>query len=357
MKNLLVTGGCGFIGTGFIRYLLLDSDYDGRIINVDKLTYAGNPDNLADIAKLNPERYVFIKADICDPDAMTHAFKAYEIDAVCNFAAESHVDRSIVAPDAFIKTNIQGTFNLLEVSRQNSDRLVLFHHVSTDEVYGSLGADGFFTEKTSYKPNSPYSASKAASDHLVRAYNKTYGLPVTLSNCSNNYGPYQFPEKLIPLIILNALEDTPLPVYGDGSNVRDWLFVKDHCRAVWEIMKGGTRGQTYNIGGRCELANIDTVTMVCDLLDEMVPKADRTSRTDLITFVKDRPGHDLRYAIDCSKLEKELGWAPVESFETGLRKTIQWYLDNSHWVQRVKSGEYLHWMRQQYDERRTTNDE
>ena len=357
MKNLLVTGGCGFIGTGFIRYLLLDSDYDGRIINVDKLTYAGNPDNLADIEKLNPERYVFIKADICDPDAMTHAFKAYEIDAVCNFAAESHVDRSIVAPDAFIKTNIQGTFNLLEVSRQNSDRLVLFHHVSTDEVYGSLGSDGFFTEKTSYKPNSPYSASKAASDHLVRAYNKTYGLPVTLSNCSNNYGPYQFPEKLIPLIILNALEDTPLPVYGDGRNVRDWLFVKDHCRAVWEIMKGGTRGQTYNIGGRCELANIDTVTMVCDLLDEMVPKADRTSRTDLITFVKDRPGHDLRYAIDCSKLEKELGWAPVESFETGLRKTIQWYLDNSHWVHRVKSGEYLHWMRQQYDERRTTNDD
>jgi dTDP-glucose 4,6-dehydratase len=357
MKNLLVTGGCGFIGTGFIRYLLLDSDYDGRIINVDKLTYAGNPDNLADIEKLNSERYVFIKADICDPDAMTHAFKAYEIDAVCNFAAESHVDRSIVAPDAFIKTNIQGTFNLLEVSRQNSDRLVLFHHVSTDEVYGSLGPDGFFTEKTSYKPNSPYSASKAASDHLVRAYNKTYGLPVTLSNCSNNYGPYQFPEKLIPLIILNALEDKPLPVYGDGSNVRDWLFVKDHCRAVWEIMKGGTRGQTYNIGGRCELANIDTVTMACDLLDEMVPKADRTSRADLITFVKDRPGHDLRYAIDCSKLEKELGWAPVESFETGLRKTIQWYLDNSDWVQRVKSGEYLHWMRQQYDERRTTNDE
>jgi len=348
MKNLLVTGGCGFIGTGFIRYLLLDSDYDGRIINVDKLTYAGNPDNLADIEKSNPERYLFLKADICDPDAMAHAFKAYEIDAVCNFAAESHVDRSIVAPDAFIKTNIEGTFNLLEVSRQNSDRLVLFHHVSTDEVYGSLGSDGFFTEKTSYKPNSPYSASKAASDHLVRAYNKTYALPATISNCSNNYGPYQFPEKLIPLMILNALEDKPLPVYGDGSNVRDWLFVKDHCRAVWEIMKRGTRGQTYNIGGRCELANIDTVAMVCDLLDEMVPKADRKSRRDLITFVKDRPGHDLRYAIDCSKLEKELGWFPIESLETGLRKTIQWYLDNSHWVQRVKSGEYLNWMRAHY---------
>ena len=348
MKNLLVTGGCGFIGTGFIRYLLSDSDYDGRIINVDKLTYAGNPDNLADIEKSNPERYVFIKADICDPDVMTRAFKSYEIDAVCNFAAESHVDRSIVAPGAFIKTNIEGTFNLLEVSRQNSDRLVLFHHVSTDEVYGSLGPDGFFTEKTSYKPNSPYSASKAASDHLVRAYHKTYALPVTLSNCSNNYGPYQFPEKLIPMMILNALADKPLPVYGDGRNVRDWLFVKDHCRAVWEIMKGGTRGQTYNIGGRCELANIDTVTMVCDLLDEMVPKADRTSRRALITFVKDRPGHDLRYAIDCSKLENELGWTPQESFETGLRKTIEWYLDNSHWVQRVISGEYQQWVRQHY---------
>jgi len=279
---------------------------------------------------------------------MSHAFKSYKIDVVCNFAAESHVDRSIVAPDAFIKTNIEGTFNLLEVSRQNSDRLVLFHHVSTDEVYGSLGSDGFFTEKTSYKPNSPYSASKAASDHLVRAYNKTYALPVTISNCSNNYGPYQFPEKLIPLIILNALEDKPLPVYGDGRNVRDWLFVNDHCRAIWEIMRGGTRGQTYNIGGRCELANIETVTMVCDLLDEMVPKADRTSRRDLITYVKDRPGHDMRYAIDCSKLEKELGWAPLESFETGLRKTIQWYLDNSRWVQRVRNGEYLHWVRQHY---------
>ncbi len=350
MKNLLVTGGCGFIGTGFIRYLLSDSDFDGRIINVDNLTYAGNPDNLTDMEKSAPARYIFIKADICDPEAMIQAFDTYDIDAVCNFAAESHVDRSIVAPDTFIKTNIEGTFNLLEVSRRHSDRLVLFHHVSTDEVYGSLGTDGFFTEKSPYRPSSPYSASKAASDHLVRAYNKTYSLPVTISNCSNNYGPYQFPEKLIPLMILNALEDKPLPVYGDGRNVRDWLFVNDHCRAVWEIMKGGTRGQTYNIGGRCELSNIDTVTMVCDLLDEMVPKADRTSRRDLITFVKDRPGHDLRYAIDCSKLEKELGWVPLESFETGLRKTIQWYLDNPDWVLRVKSGAYLNWVKQHYQE-------
>ena len=348
MQNIMVTGGCGFIGSVFIRYLLLDSDFKGRIINVDKLTYAGNPENLADIASRFPGRYVFIQADICDAGAISHAFDAHAIDAVCNFAAESHVDRSIVAPDAFIKTNIEGTFNLLEVARQNLDQLVRFHHVSTDEVYGSLGSVGFFTEQTPYRPNSPYSASKAASDHLVRAYCETYALPVTLSNCSNNYGPYQFPEKLIPLMILNALEDKALPVYGDGRNIRDWLYVKDHCRAVWEIMKNGTRGQTYNIGGRCELANIDTVNIICDFLDEMQPRADLTSRKDLIRFVKDRPGHDLRYAIDCSKLEKELGWVPRESFESGLKKTIQWYLDNAQWVERVKSGEYLKWVEQHY---------
>ncbi len=348
MKNILVTGGCGFIGTGFIRFLLLNSDFDGRIINIDKLTYAGNPDNLADLEKMYSERYIFVKADICDSDAITRVFDRYEIDVVCHFAAESHVDRSIVAPDDFIKTNIQGTFNLLEVARRNSDRLILFHHVSTDEVYGSLGPDGFFTEQTAYRPNSPYSASKAASDHLVRAYHKTYDLPVTISNCSNNYGPYQFPEKLIPLMILNALADKPLPVYGEGKNVRDWLYVEDHCRAVWQIMKTGTRGQTYNIGGRCELVNIDTVNMLCDVLDEMMPREDHTARRDLITFVKDRPGHDLRYAIDCSKLENELGWAPRESFETGLKKTIQWYLDNPQWVQRVKSGEYRAWIKLHY---------
>ena len=348
MKNILVTGGCGFIGTGFIRYLLSAGDFKGRIINVDKLTYAGNPDNLTDIAKANPERYFFIKADICDSDAMNNAFKTYDVDAVCNFAAESHVDRSIVAPNAFIKTNIEGTFNLLEVARKHLDRLELFHHVSTDEVYGSLDETGFFTEDTPYKPSSPYSASKAASDHLVRAYSKTYDLPITISNCSNNYGPYQFPEKLIPLMILNAIEDKPLPVYGDGRNIRDWLYVTDHCQAVWEIMKIGYRGQTYNIGGRCEMANIDTVKMICDLVDEIVPRADFTSRKDLITFVKDRPGHDLRYAIDCSKLEKGLGWTPTESFETGLRKTIRWFLDNPQWVRRVKSGEYRNWIKQHY---------
>ena len=348
MQNILVTGGCGFIGTGFIRYLLLDSDYEGRIINVDKLTYAGNPANLADLEQATPGRYIFIKADICDAEAIVGVFEQYEIDAVCHFAAESHVDRSIVAPDAFIKTNIEGTFNLLEAARRHSKQLQLFHHVSTDEVFGSLGSDGFFTEQTPYRPNSPYSASKAASDHLVRAYQKTYGLAATISNCSNNYGPYQFPEKLIPLMILNALEDKPLPVYGDGRNIRDWLYVEDHCRAVWQIMKTGIHGQTYNIGGRCEMANLDTVNMLCDLMDEMMPRADQSSRRDLITFVKDRPGHDLRYAIDCSKLENELGWSPRETFESGLRKTIQWYLDNPQWVRKVKSGEYLKWVEKHY---------
>ena len=350
MKNLMVTGGCGFIGSVFIRHLLLESDFNGRIINVDKLTYAGNPENLADIAGQFPERYIFIKADICDGDAINQAFDTYSIDAVCNFAAESHVDRSIVAPDAFIRTNIDGTFNLLEAARQHMEQLVLFHHVSTDEVYGSLGPTGLFTEQTPYRPNSPYSASKAASDHLVRAYSETYGLPVTISNCSNNYGPYQFPEKLIPLMILNALDDKSLPVYGDGRNIRDWLYVNDHCRAVWEIMQNGTRGQTYNIGGRCELANIDTVNMVCDLIDDIQSGKNQTSRRELISFVKDRPGHDLRYAIDCSKLEKELGWQPLESFESGLSKTIQWYLDNPGWVERVKSGDYLKWVEQHYQE-------
>jgi len=350
MQNILVTGGCGFIGTGFIRYLLLDSDYDGRIINTDKLTYAGNPANLADLEQATPGRYFFIKADICDAEAIAGIFDRYEIDAVCHFAAESHVDRSIVAPDAFIKTNIAGTFNLLETARRHLKQLHLFHHVSTDEVYGSLGADGFFTEQTPYRPNSPYSASKAASDHLVRAYHKTYGLPATISNCSNNYGPYQFPEKLIPLMILNALEDKPLPVYGDGRNIRDWLYVEDHCRAVWQIMKTGIRGQTYNIGGRCEMANLDTVNMLCDLMDEILPRADQSSRRDLITFVKDRPGHDLRYAIDCSKLENELGWSPRETFESGLRKTIQWYLDRPQWIREVKSGEYLKWVEKQYNQ-------
>ena len=347
MKNVLVTGGCGFIGSNFIRYLLSESDFCGRVINVDRLTYAGNLDNLAGIDTGFPDRYAFVKADICDRTTMSDVFDTFQIDTICHFAAESHVDRSIAEPDAFIKTNINGTFNLLELSRQNMNRMALFHHVSTDEVFGSLGSDGYFTETTAYDPSSPYSASKAASDHLVMAYSRTYGLPVTLSNCSNNYGPYHFPEKLIPLMILNALEGKPLPVYGNGRNVRDWLYVRDHCRAVWLVMQKGRRGETYNVGGRCEMANLSVVEMICDIMDEMVPTA-TDSRRELITFVKDRPGHDLRYAIDCGKIEKELGWQPQESFETGIRKTIQWYLDHRDWVTRIKTGAYLEWIESHY---------
>ena len=354
MKNLLVTGGCGFIGTNFIRYLLSGQGTDsaekfsGRIINVDKLTYAGNPENLEGVSDAYPGRYHFVRADICDSQAVAEVFNKFEIDGVCHFAAESHVDRSIVAPDAFVKTNIVGTFNLLELARENQDRLILFHHISTDEVFGSLGVKGFFTEQTAYDPSSPYSASKAGSDHLVRAYSRTYGLPVTISNCSNNYGPYQFPEKLIPLMILNALEAKPLPVYGDGLNVRDWLYTDDHCRAVWEIMTKGRHGETYNIGGRCEMQNIDVVHTICDILDRRVPDKKLVERRKLITFIKDRPGHDRRYAIDCTKLKSELGWKPKESFETGLEKTIDWYLNNKDWVERVRSGEYRNWIKHQY---------
>jgi len=348
MKNMLVTGGCGFIGANFVRYLLEESDFTGRIVNVDKLTYAGNPESLADIEADFKDRYAFIKADICDGTNMVQIFEQYGIDSVCHFAAESHVDRSIVKPDAFIQTNIIGTFNLLEAARIQQDRMRLFHHISTDEVFGSLGMEGYFTETTPYKPNSPYSASKAASDHLVRAYHKTYGLPITISNCSNNYGPYQFPEKLIPLIILNAYEGQSLPVYGDGRNVRDWLYVKDHCTAIWTIMKNGTSGETYNVGGNSELENIAVVEMICDILDERNLLSEGRSRRDLITFVKDRPGHDLRYAIDFSKLSKDLNWSPKESFETGIRDTIQWYMDNQKWVERVRSGEYKEWIETHY---------
>ncbi len=348
MQNLLVTGGCGFIGSNFIRYLLDRGDFTGRIINVDSLTYAGNPESLADMVDAFAERYVFIRADICDGPQMAEIFDRHGVDAVCHFAAESHVDRSIVSPDAFIQTNIVGTFNLLELARSHQDRLTLFHHVSTDEVFGSLSAEGYFTETTAYRPNSPYAASKAASDHLVRAYHKTYGLPITISNCSNNYGPYQFPEKLIPLMILNALEGKSLPVYGDGQNVRDWLYVTDHCDAVWKIMRDGQRGATYNIGGNTEKTNIEVVETICAILDEIAPDNDIGPRRDLIAFVTDRPGHDRRYAIDFAKLKQELGWSPAESFETGIRKTIQWYLDNMQWVQRVRSGEYQTWIKQHY---------
>ena len=348
MQNMLITGGCGFIGTGFIRYLLEQSEFKGRVVNLDCLTYAGNPNNLQDIQSQFADRYVFVKEDIRDIAALARVFEHYAIDTICHFAAESHVDRSIVGPDSFIQTNIVGTFNLLEQARSIRDRLVLFHHISTDEVFGSLGSEGYFSETTPYKPNSPYSASKAASDHLVRAYHKTYGMPVTISNCSNNYGPFQFPEKLIPLVLLNAWEGKPLPVYGDGQNVRDWLYVTDHCQAIWRIMQHGRHGETYNVGGRTEMTNLAVVEMICDILDEIAPRADQGPRRELITFVKDRPGHDRRYAIDCSKLEKELQWRPIETFESGLRKTIRWYLDHQTWVDQVRSGAYQEWIEDQY---------
>jgi len=348
MRQLLVTGGCGFIGANFVRYVLEESDFEGRVINVDALTYAGNPENLTDVKERFSDRYLFVKADICDRERMAHVFDDYGIDTVCHFAAESHVDRSIVRPDAFIQTNIVGTFNLLELARTHQEHLTLFHHISTDEVFGSLGTEGHFTEETPYRPNSPYSASKASSDHLVRAYHKTYGLPVTISNCSNNYGPYQFPEKLIPLMILNALERKSLPVYGDGRNVRDWLYVRDHCSAIWRIMKHGQRGETFAIGGDTEMENIQIVERICDIIDELVPPKKGPTRRELITFVKDRPGHDRRYAIDCTKLRKALNWTPEESLETGLRKTVQWYLENQEWVNRVRSGEYQSWIDAHY---------
>jgi dTDP-glucose 4,6-dehydratase len=348
MKNVLVTGGCGFIGTNFIRFLLSAPDFRGRIINVDKLTYAGNIENLRGIGTQFPGSYHLVRGDICNPKVIAKVIERFEIDTICHFAAESHVDRSIAEPDAFIKTNITGTFNLLELFRAYQHRINLFHHISTDEVYGSLDEDGFFTEDTPYNPSSPYSASKAASDHLVRAYGKTYNLPVTLSNCSNNYGPYQFPEKLIPLTILNAIEGKKLPVYGDGLHVRDWLFVTDHCKAIWAIMKRGKRGGSYNIGGNCAMTNIDVVTMICDMLDEMAAAVGNQPRRNLITLVKDRPGHDRRYAIDNTKIRATLGWTPEESFETGLIKTIKWYLSNEKWANRIKTGEYKAWIEKQY---------
>ena len=348
MKNIMVTGGCGFIGANFIRYLLTESDFAGNVINVDSLTYAGNPENVADIENGYQDRYVFIKADICNMASMNEIFEKQQIDTICNFAAESHVDRSIVTPDTFIQTNIVGTFNLLEAARLRQSQIIRFHHISTDEVYGSLGKDGYFKETTPYRPNSPYSASKASSDHLVRAYYKTYDLPMTISNCSNNYGPYQFPEKLIPLMILNAFEGKSLPVYGDGRHVRDWLYVRDHCTAIWTIMKHGRVGEMYNIGGDSEMENIDIVKMICDILDEMNKLSNNRSRRELITFVKDRPGHDRRYAIDFTKLNKELNWSPEASLETGIRDTVQWYMDNKEWVERVQSGEYRQWIKTHY---------
>jgi len=346
MKNILVTGGCGFIGSNFVR-LALQQLADCRLVNLDKLTYAGNPRNLADID--NDPRYRFVKGDICDGELVNRLFAEEQIDTVVHFAAESHVDRSITGPGEFITTNIIGTFTLLEAARAvwigRSD--VRFLHVSTDEVYGSLGDTGFFTETTPYDPRSPYSASKASSDHLVSAYHHTYNLPTVITNCSNNYGPYHFPEKLIPLIISNALHGKELPVYGDGKNVRDWLYVVDHCAAILRVLQGGTIGETYNIGGNNEKQNIEVVETVCDLLDARVGLlANGQGRRSLIRFVKDRPGHDKRYAIDASKVRQELGWEPSLTFEQGIAQTIDWYLAHPDWVAEVTSGTY----RQYYDE-------
>ncbi|MBN2385194.1 dTDP-glucose 4,6-dehydratase [bacterium] len=347
--NLLVTGGAGFIGSNFIRYLFEQTDFSGRLINFDLLTYAGNPANLQDIQELYPERYVFVRGDIADAATVKAVFRRYDIESVCHFAAESHVDRSIKSPDRFIQTNIVGTFQLLEAAlSQKAFRR--FHHISTDEVFGSLGHDGMFTEETAYQPRNPYSASKASSDHLVRAYANTYSLPVTISNCSNNYGPYQFPEKLIPLIILNALEGKPLPVYGDGKHIRDWLYVTDHCQAIWLILTRGVAGETYNIGGMTERENLYIVQRICELVDELArPDADRPS-SELIRFVEDRPGHDRRYAIDFTKIRTELDWQPREDLDSGLKQTVEWYLGHRDWVNQVRTGEYRTWIKDHYGE-------
>lgn len=381
LENILVTGGAGFIGSNFIHVLLKKTpEFTGNVINVDALTYAGNLASLADInAQFGGKRYFFEHADITDRPAISSIFEKYNIDTVIHFAAESHVDRSILGPEAFIKTNVMGTFTLLDVARHfwtvapalskeiTGDKTantstsgskpaaemrqdVLFHHVSTDEVYGSLGDTGFFTETTPYDPRSPYSASKASSDHLVYAYHHTYGMPITLSNCSNNYGPYHFPEKLIPLMILNILDGKPLPVYGDGKHIRDWLFVEDHNSAVWAIVNKGRTGETYNIGGENEWENI---TLLHELINIVSKKANLDPETvrSTITYVKDRPGHDRRYAIDCSKLKSELGWKQSVTFEQGLSLTVDWYLKNTEWIEGVRSGDYKNWLDKNYTTR------
>jgi len=349
---ILVTGGAGFIGSNFIlQWLAAETP---AVINVDKLTYAGNPANLASVA--SDRRYRFLQGDICDREFIAELLITHRPQAIVHFAAESHVDRSIQGPDDFIRTNVNGTFSLLEEARAYWSGLsgaahdqFPFLHVSTDEVYGSLGPnDPAFTESTRYAPNSPYSASKAGSDHLVRAYFHTYGLPVLTTNCSNNYGPFQFPEKLIPLVILHAITGKPIPVYGDGQNVRDWLYVADHCEAIRMVLAKGRTGETYNIGGRNELKNLDVVHTICSTLDELRPNDAVVPHRNLIKFVTDRPGHDRRYAMDAGKIESELGWKPRETFQTGIRKTVQWYLDNEAWVQGVTSGSYRQWMAKQY---------
>jgi dTDP-glucose 4,6-dehydratase len=352
---IVVTGGAGFIGANFVLSWLQSNG--SLVVNLDLLTYAGNPANLDSLR--GDARYALVQGDLCDAELVGSLLREHRPRAIVHFAAESHVDRSIVAPDAFIRTNVHGTFTLLEQAKaywnglDDADRRAFrFVHVSTDEVYGTLGPqDPAFAETTPYAPNSPYAASKAASDHLVRAYHHTFGLPTLTTNCSNNYGPFQFPEKLIPLMILNALEGKPLPVYGDGGNVRDWLYVEDHCAAIGAVLERGRVGETYNIGGNSERKNLDVVGTICDLVDEMSLDGKPGSRRKLITFVKDRPGHDRRYAINATKIARELGWQPAEQFESGLRRTVRWYLDHMGWVNNVRTGAYLHWIEQNYAER------
>lgn len=343
MQSFLVTGGAGFIGGNFVRFLIEQTE--ARVVNLDLLTYAGNLDSLADL--IDHPRHTFVQGDIGDQALVSRLLREHGVEAVVNFAAESHVDRSIDGPAAFVQTNVVGTFNLLDCARAYWAELApgaradfRFLHVSTDEVYGSLGPTGAFTESTPYAPNSPYSASKAASDHLVRAWFHTYGLPVLTTNCSNNYGPYQFPEKLIPLMILKARRGEPLPIYGDGGNVRDWLYVEDHCRAIWRVLEAGAPGEVYNIGGNSERTNLEVIETLCALLDERLPDAPHRPHAQLKTFVADRPGHDRRYAIDASKLRRELGWEPAHSFETGLAQTLDWYLAHDAWCQRITDGRY-----------------
>jgi dTDP-glucose 4,6-dehydratase len=346
VKNVLVTGGLGFIGSAFVRYLFKREQFTGRVVNLDLVTYAGNPDNVE--GAVDESRYCFVRGDICDQKLVRELCAKHAIDTIVNFAAESHVDRSIEGPSVFVQTNIVGTYHLLEVVRSSPS--IHFHHVSTDEVYGSLGDSGAFTEQSPYQPNSPYSASKAASDHLVRSYAHTFGISTTISNCSNNYGPFQFPEKLIPLMILNATEGKILPVYGDGLNVRDWLYVDDHVEAIWSIIRDGARGETYNIGGNNEWTNIAIVNEIVDLVGRIQGES-QDQLKQLITFVKDRPGHDRRYAIDASKLTKQLGWRPRHDFASGLLETVTWYLKNDRWISRVKTGAYREWIKKNYDER------
>jgi len=355
LDTILVTGGAGFIGSNFVLQWLQASS--SAVVNLDLLTYAGNRANLVSLDE--NLRHIFVQGDICDSELVGSLLQKYRPAAIVHFAAESHVDRSIVAPDAFLRTNIQGTFVLLDQTKKywsslnDSNRARFrFLHVSTDEVYGTLGKDDpAFCETTAYAPNSPYAASKAASDHMVRAYQHTFGLPTLTTNCSNNYGPFQFPEKLIPLMVLNALEGKPLPVYGDGKNVRDWLYVADHCSAIRTVLNLGAIGETYNIRGNSERANIDVVTTICDLIDEMRPDPSAPPRRRLITYVEDRPGHDRRYAIDATKIGRDLGWKPAEKFESGLRKTVRWYLETSAWIENVRTGAYRDWIAQNYAER------